>query len=219
MIRQSPSSLQADGDPDMDIRVLTTRELCAAADLLAEGMRDNPLHLKAFGIDAQRRRKRLRRFLAQLVVHVQLGGALLGAFVHNELVGVLGMLEPGRCRPTRMAALRFARVIVVNNPPLGVWRIARWLAVWARNDPAEPHWHIGPLAVRTEYRRRGIARGLMTQCCQYIDTHSASAWLETDLAINVAFYETLGFVVVRKQSVLGVPNWFMRREISATGKL
>lgn len=51
----------------------------------------------------------------------------------------------------------------------------------------------------------------MMQCCRHMDAHAATAFLETDLAINVAFYETLGFVVVRRDSALGVTNWFMSR--------
>src|SRR5690606_17660554 len=111
-----------------------------------------------------------------------------------------------------------AGVIVASNPPAGVMRIRRWLSSWARNDPAEPHWHIGPLAVRPEYRRQGIGRRLMTQCCRRLDALGATAYLETDLAINVAFYETLGFVVTGHEVVLGVPNWFMSRPIPSDRK-
>ena len=46
-----------------------------------------------------------------------------------------------------------------------------------------------------------------------MDALGAAAYLETDLAINVAFYETLGFGVSRHEVVLGVPNWFMSRRI------
>ncbi|MHA6645551.1 GNAT family N-acetyltransferase [Mesorhizobium sp. A623] len=63
--------------------------------------------------------------------------------------------------------------------------------------------------MRHAYRRRGIGRYLMSRCCRRMDELSVTAYLETDLAINVAFYETLGFVVIRREFVLGVPNWFM----------
>lgn len=51
----------------------------------------------------------------------------------------------------------------------------------------------------------------MSHCCAQIDERPAPAYLETDLAINVTFYETLGFKVVRRQTILGVQNWFMVR--------
>lgn len=193
------------------IRVLAPDELDAAAALLAEGMRDNPLHLKSFGSDLCRRQRRLRRFLGLLVAHVHANGTLLGACVDGELIGVLGMLDSGRCRPTPMETLRMAGAIIVSHSPTRVWRIHRWLSTWTRNDPSELHAHIGPLAVLPAWRRRGVGRELMMHCCRRVDAVGVAAWLETDLAINVAFYETLGFAVTRREAVLGVPNWFMRR--------
>ena len=212
MAPQPASRPTADAAASIVIRALVPDELDAATALLAEGMGDNPLHVKAFGADPQRRQRRLRRFLGQLLGYVHANGTLLGACVHGELVGVLGMLEPGRCRPTLMETARIAGAVVIGNPPGGVWRIQRWLRAWARNDPREPHAHIGPLAVAQAWRRRGIGRELMAHCCRQVDALEVAAWLETDLAINVAFYETLGFAVTRREVVLGVPNWFMRRE-------
>lgn len=70
---------------------------------------------------------------------------------------------------------------------------------------------IRPLTVLPAYRRRGIGRRLMLHCCRCMDALEATAWLETDLEINAGFYRTLGFVLVRHKSVLGVPTWFMSR--------
>ncbi len=194
-----------------DIRELSASEVPTAADILAEGMRDNPLHVRAFGADVATRQRRLSRFLGHLTAHVQSHGSLLGAFLDDEMIAVLGMMKPGNCRPKWREAMRFARVIVASNPPSGSLRIFRWLLAWRNRDAVAPHWHIGPLAVRPSYRRAGVGRSLMTRCCNDMDARGATAFLETDLAINVAFYETMGFVVVRRDSVLGVTNWFMCR--------
>ncbi len=37
------------------------------------------------------------------------------------------------------------------------------------------------------------------------------AYLESDQASNVHFYERFGLETVGEQPVLGMPNWFMRR--------
>lgn len=198
------------------LRELAANELGAAAALLAAGMRDNPLHVKAFGVDVGRRHRRLRRFLGPLVIHVHANGVLLGACAHGVLVGVLGVMTPGRCRPARRQLLHMAAALITSNPPLGVLRIHRWLSTWARHDPCKPHTHLGPLAVSAAWRRQGVARRLMLHCCERLDALAELAWLETDLAINVACYETLGFVVDRDEIVLGSPNWFMRREPGAS---
>lgn len=40
---------------------------------------------------------------------------------------------------------------------------------------------------------------------------AGTAYLETDTKIDVAFYETLGFLVITHELVSGVPDWFMSR--------
>lgn len=200
------------GGPGFEITKLASgAQQAAAAQVLADAMLENPLHVRAFGTKPTRRRQRLGRFMEPLVRHVQSHGTLLGAYAQGELIGVLGMMQPGCCRPKGWTALRFAAVIVATNSPLGVWRIVRWLAAWARSDPSGPHWHIGPLAVASAYRRQGVGRHLMMHCCAKLDTLATVAWLETDLAINARFYTSLGFVTAQQEPVLGVPNWFMRR--------
>ena len=202
---------QSDERPPVEIKSLTPGDLHAAAAILAHSMCENPLHVRVFGGTFDQRRQRLSRFLNLLVPYVHANGNVLGAYVQGELTGVLGMIKPGRCRPPLLARLRFGLVLLTCVPPLVLLRIHRWLSVWERHDPLEPHWHIGPLAVIPAYRRRGIGRRLMVECCQRMDALAAAAWLETDLQINAAFYQTLGFVVVKQEPVLGVTNWFMSR--------
>ena len=208
--RPATQSHAGDGLP-VDIRALMPDELRAAVAILTHGMLNNPLHVKVFGADPELRRRRLSRFLGPLVSYVHSNGVVLGAFAQGELIGVLGMIGPGRCRPGPGDRLQLAFAILTGAPPTTLWRIHRWLSAWARHDPDEPHWHIGPLAVLPECRRRGIGRRLMLQCCQRMDALKATAWLETDLDINADFYRTLGFALVRQEPVLGVPTWFMSR--------
>lgn len=216
MERKGASRSQRDAPFPTQLKNLSFDELPMAADLLAEGMGDNPTHIRVFGGDPIRRQRRLQRFLRLLVAHVHSRGMLLGAYADGELIGVLGMMAPGRCRPGRIETLRFAGTAALTHPPATVLRIRRWLTAWARNDPAEPHWHLGPMAVRPAQRRQGVARRLMTQCCEHIDAQAGMAWLETDMEINVAFYETLGFSVDRQEKVIGARNWFMARSASET---
>lgn len=209
--RHDPFGEQALAGDDA-VRPLVASELPAAVAVLAQSMLDNPLHIAAFGTDPERRLRRLRGFLAPLLAYVNSHGSVLGAFSGSALIGVMGMLAPGYCRPVWSQRLRLGFGIVCANSPLGTLRIHRWLSSWLRHDPDAPHWHLGPLAVLPSWRRQGAGRALMNRCCQRLDREGASAWLETDLALNVEFYQTLGFVVEHEQAVLGVKNWFMRRE-------
>jgi len=194
-----------------DIVPLRTRDLPAAAALLASGMRDNPLHLAVFGGDSGRRERRLVRLFGALLPLVHSKGLLLGVRVDGALAGVLGMMPPGACRPSWSEKLRFAMRFAPDFQLRGTWRAWRWLRRWERSDPDEPHWHLGPLTVRTDHRRRGIARHLMMHACDLMDAQGQAAWLETDLAQNVDFYASLGFNVMHTEPVLGVSNWFMMR--------
>jgi hypothetical protein len=69
---QQPTSYdQVDGDIFVDIRALMPGELRAAATILAHGVRDNPLHVKVFGRDPDRRQRRLLGFLGHLVAYIR----------------------------------------------------------------------------------------------------------------------------------------------------
>ena len=48
----------------MEIGAFDASEIEEVLDVLARGMRDNPLHVAAFGEDPERRRRRFRRLMA-----------------------------------------------------------------------------------------------------------------------------------------------------------
>lgn len=205
------------------IAPLAAGDRAQAAGLLARAMADNPLHVRVFGTDEARRQRRLRHLFSALLDHVQAHGELLGAFVapasdvssdhRGQLVGVLGLIRPGKCRPGVLARLTLGTRIIASLPPWTGWQVRRWLSAWERHHPRFPHWHIGPLGVAAESRRQGIATRPMQEGCSMIDTAPpAPAWLETDLADNARFYQRFGFVTAGRKTVLGVENWFMIRE-------
>lgn len=203
------------GDVGIHIRELRPAELEDAAALLAEGMLENPTHVAVFGAHPVRRRQRLLRFLRGIVHYVDGHGSLIGAFADDELVGTLGVILPHGCRPPLVEGIGTAAAMAFN-PPVVVLRTAVWLTAWRRRDPREPHWHLGPMAVRAAFRRRGIARAMMTRVCERIDQSGGAAWLETDLSQNAAFYERMGFMTMHTGPVLGVTNWFMQRPPDTT---
>ncbi|WP_289042460.1 GNAT family N-acetyltransferase [uncultured Aliiroseovarius sp.] len=196
---------------DHNQRRLRNDELGAATALLTQAMLDNPLHVRVFGSDAKSRQRYLSRFFGVLVAYVHANGKLLGTYAQGDLVGVLGMIRPNRCRPGWREKARFARGLLPYVPLPTLWRAYRWLTAWAHHDPVDPHWHIGPLAVHPTHQRQGIGRGLMKRCCAHLDADDKTAWLETDRDINVVFYRALGFTIARHEPVLGVPTWFMQR--------
>ena len=174
-------------------------------------MRDNPLHIAAFGDDPDRRQHRLGRLFAVALPMIYAKGVVLGAFDDITLVGIAGMIAPGKCQPsfTEKLSLMHRFVPALGGSPFV--RVGRWMAEWARRDPRQPHWHLGPVAVDAPLQHRGIGTLLMTEYCARVDRVHAMGYLETDKESNVGFYRRFGFETCGSTPVLQTANWFMQR--------
>jgi GNAT superfamily N-acetyltransferase len=196
----------------IEIRPLSRRDMSSAAKLCARAMRDNPIHVLCFGRESALRERRLRRFFPGLLSYVARKGILLGAWEDARLIGVVGALAPGACRPPMLEALRLGSGLVTSNTPLGALSTARWLQAWLRADPPEPHWHMGPFAVAEAWRGHGVARRLGTAVIAETSARMAAPlYLETDKHRNVRLYATVGFTVIGTRRILGTESWLMMR--------
>ena len=195
----------------VEVRPLVETETTAAAAVLGRGMRDNPIHERAFGADAGRREAALTRlFGAVLGGHVE-RGTILGAFSSGTLVGVCSMVPPGGCQLSGMDKLRMIPALVGAGGLGSAVRALKWAGAWAGHDPTAPHWHLGPVGVERALQGKGIGGALLRAFCARMDEDRAMAYLETDKPENVAIYEHFGFRTVAEDQVLGIPNWFMVR--------
>jgi predicted N-acetyltransferase YhbS len=70
---------------------------------------------------------------------------------------------------------------------------------------------VGPVGVERDRQGQGIGGALLSAACARLDAAGAAAYLETDKAVNVAFYRRFGFETTGEAEVLGLPNWFMTR--------
>jgi Acetyltransferase (GNAT) family len=193
---------------------LTSTELRFAAQLLALGMRDNPLHIQAFGPQAEHRRRGLARFFEPVLHRAFNRGSVFGLVNDDVLVGVYVETPPGSCKLGVVEKLKIFPSIYFCNSLTTSVRVLNWTGEWSRRDPAEPHWHFGPVAVDASLQGRGIGSTMLSDFCSRMDARTAISYLETDKSVNVRFYEKFGFKVVSEAEVLGLPNWFMSREPS-----
>jgi ribosomal protein S18 acetylase RimI-like enzyme len=200
----------------LEIRELRLGETDAAAAVLGRGMRDNPLHVQAFGTDPEQRERALTCVFQGVLRQYVPKGAVLGAFSSDGLVGVCAMVEPGRCQPSGGERLRLLPEAIAGAGLGGTVRLLKWVGIWARHDPQEPHWHLGPVGVERHLQGQGIGTALLRAFCQRMDALQAMAYLETDKKENVTFYERFGFQVQAQEPVLEVPNWFMARPLSGS---
>lgn len=163
-------------------------------DVLARGMRDNPLTIAAFGNDPEQRRQRFRWFVGGRARALGWGPNMLVARgAEGAIVGVCNTIPPGD-RPSR-PQLRVLPSLLSNGPGF-----------------AGRHWRLGPLAVDAHLQGMGIGSLLMRVFCAQMDAAREDAYLETDKEINIQFFhERFGFEVVGEEEALGVTNWSMLR--------
>jgi GNAT superfamily N-acetyltransferase len=121
------------------------------------------------------------------------------------------MACPGYCQPDPIEKMKVFPTAMIGNPIRTPFRILNWVGEWARRDPLEQHWHLGPVAVEPFQQGQGIGTAMLNAFCAVVDDTGAHAYLETDKHENVRLYQRFGFTVVKSAEVLGVPNWFMWR--------
>jgi hypothetical protein len=172
-------------------------------------MRENPLHVAAFGTNPERRRRRLESQFGALF-ELMTEQTPICAVESGTIVGVTGIAPPGTCRPSGTQRLRFAPALVRAGPRHRAgWAVARGLGETRPRRAALPS---GPAGSRCARAARGIGSRIMAEYTRRLDDAGVVGYLETDKAANVPFYERHSFVVVGEERVIGVPNWYMRRE-------
>jgi ribosomal protein S18 acetylase RimI-like enzyme len=191
------------------VRELAPNELNEALGVVVRAMRDNALHVRAFGDNAVHREQAVGRLQWALVESVLARGTVLCAEKDGAVIGVLGMA--GR-KLTGVETIRLSQRILTGFSPSVVLRLFRWFAQWTRRVPKEPYWHLGPVAVDVHHQSKGVGSAMMAEFRRRMDQLGALAYLETDRAINVEFYRKFGFKIVDEATVIGVRNWFMTRE-------
>ena len=137
-------------------------------------------------------------------------GTILVAKQESNIIGVACMVKWPQCQMTQLAMLQY---ILGMFPVLrgGLLREFRLRRVWAKYDPNEMHWHIGPIGIAPELQRRGFGSELIASSLEIVDGEHEPAYLETDRMDNVRFYQHFGFSIVAEQKINGVRNWFMWR--------
>ena len=173
-----------------------------SARVLSVAMVDNPLHEAIFQGKGEKERIEIEKMFNNLFI--QLPGVVFLAKEKNNIVGVMRMKS---CRGSKAK----------DDPGKSEdknsidWRKTVWHAEWARHDPTEQHWHLGPIGVLPIHQGSGIGSLLMERFCREVDACSAKAYLETEGDKNRRFYKKFGFDIISKSTILNVENLYMER--------
>jgi ribosomal protein S18 acetylase RimI-like enzyme len=200
---------------EVEVAPLAPEEAEPAVRVLARAFRDNPLNLAVIGSDASRReRVNAAGLRPQLPGALEAGCALAARRSGgSEPGGPIGVLLGTRplSRPASLPAWPAQLRAVFGQG----WRVARrWSEVHdllAPHRPAPPHWYLALLGVDPCCQRAGVGAALLAAFLREVDSDGRSAWLETDRAENVPFYQRAGFRTVGELTICSVPVWLMHR--------
>jgi len=193
------------------VRRMSPGELDAACTVIGLAFADNPNALTMAGGD----RSKAQRIMQAAVRVAKLGRQYSRVVVAEDagrIIGVLNAAEWPNCQLTMREKLKTAPAMV-RAMGLALPRVLRMTSVWAKHDPRERHWHVGPIGVHPSYQGRGIGSAMLGAFLQTVDEQKSPAYLETDVDRNVALYENFGFKVIAHADIMGVNNRFMWREV------
>lgn len=208
MLRQDETK---GGPAGIDLGAVDASEVDEVIGVLSRGMRDNPLHVAVFGADPDLRQQKISRLFRTAMIAMGWERHMFAARDSNgEILGVCGMLPPGECRPGAGQQLRLLPRVLAMGPATAL-RTVRWMGAWAKRDPEERHWHLGPVAVDAHAQGAGVGSLLLGRFSELMDAAGEVAYLETDKEINVRFYRRFGFELVGEEQIYGVTNSYMIR--------
>lgn len=178
--------------------------------LLADAFVANPLHIAVFGAH---RLEQSRSFFRIALRHMFTGPAF-AALSDGMPCGYMHFKRSPDCLP---APEEIPSVAANLLTPFGdaMPRILRWMTRWSHLDPAEPHLHLGPLAVAPAAQGQGAGSALMQRYIDHLKKEQLAGYLETDRPANVVFYEKFGFTVQHQEILIDAPIWTMWRPQNA----
>ncbi len=188
---------------DVTVSFMQKDELQESATALSIAMLKNPLHMAIFRGDSESERIQIEQTFTSLFS--ELPEIVYVAKKNGKIIGVM-----------RMKSCQGRKDLKEPEGPKDLdrlsWRKHFWHQEWARHEPSNQHWHLGPIGVLPAYQGQGIGSQLMKRFCREVDTCQASAYLETDLDRNVVFYEKFGFRIVNTSLIFDVANRYMLRD-------
>jgi ribosomal protein S18 acetylase RimI-like enzyme len=186
----------------LQISFLEKSDLPEASRVLSKAMLKVPLHTAVFQGHGEKERKIIEITFFKLLI--DLPGITFLARINSQIVGVMRMKS---CDGSKVSK-KDSQTEDEDNLE---WRKSIWRNEWARHDPMNQHWHLGPVGVLPSHQGKGIGTNLLSRFCQEVDACLSPAYLETDSDKNVQFYERFGFEVVKETEIFNVKNRYMWR--------
>jgi ribosomal protein S18 acetylase RimI-like enzyme len=193
----------------MEIHRMSPGDIDAACEVIGLAFADNPNTLAVLRGDRSKARGMMQAAARAAKLGRKYSHVLL-AEDEGRVVGVLNAAEWPNCQLSTGEKLKAASALI-RAVGVGLPKSLRMMSVWAKHDPQERHWHLGPIGVHPELQGRGVGKLLLGSFLKTVDVQRLPAYLETDVDRNVVLYEKFGFTVVAQTEINGVNNRFMWR--------
>lgn len=193
-----------------EVRPMAAEDMPAVCELIGAAFADNPSTLANVRGD----RVRARRVMREAVRVAKFGrpwSSALVAVQEGKIVGALNAAPWPHCQ------LGIAQKMQTAPSMIRIWQTAlpRAFTMMSKreaHDPAQAHWHIGPIGVRPDRQGYGIGTALLAEFLSTVDQQNLPAFLETDVDRNVILYQKFGFNVTRREQIVGIDTRFMWRD-------
>ena len=187
---------------NFSITFLEKIDISESSKVLSEAMLNVPLHIAIFQGHGEKERKMIENIFFELLRDFP--GITFLARINRQIVGVMRMKS---CNGSKVNNECAQTGDVANLE----WRKSYWQNEWARHDPLEQHWHLGPVGELPSHQGKGIGTNLLSRFCQEVDSCLSPAYLETDTEKNERFYKRFAFEVVKEAEIFYVKNRYMWR--------
>src|SRR5262245_36036577 len=151
----------------MEIRRMLPSEIDAPCEVIGLAFADNPNTLAVVKGDRSKPERLMRAAVRAAKVGRKCSYVLV-ADERGQIVGVLNAAEWPKCQLSMSEKLETAPVMI----RVAGWALPRSLQmmnVWAKHDPRERHWHLGPIGVHPERQGRGVGKALFSSALTTID--------------------------------------------------
>lgn len=181
------------------VRRLRSDELEAVADMLARAFVGRPF-TRLLGDDETSRLEASRcTFSGMMRYGLRYGECEVAESESGQVVGASIWWAPDHVEPTHEqlieSGLLEAQAVV---GPTSWARIEAYDAVSSKlhhEGVTGPHWYLCVVGAATEAQGRGVGSALLTSMYDRLDRAGLPAYLDTNVAENVVFYQRRGFVL------------------------
>jgi ribosomal protein S18 acetylase RimI-like enzyme len=195
-------------------RRIDENELGQAAQVLARAFYRDPLQNYTFPDDEERAKHSPAHFAAALKYGYKFGEV----YTIDDVPGASIWLKPGETEITPEKADEGGFTALPGQ--IGEEAFSRFFTAISyaeelhKKDMPEPHWYTMVLGVDPELQGHGYGPALMQPVFERSAAEGTPIYLETAQPKNVAFYEKLGFRVLRDviEPSSGVRLWTFRRD-------